>query len=162
MRGECRGQLLPLAHEPRHLLLGALALRGDRAHALAVGVEGRIAQPFADLGQPRLERVDLALHVFQAPPQLAYVLGDLSGAPRRLRTRASRGRLRSSRRRRHRLRSGCGSGARSGDGTRLGVEVVVVATEIGDERTAGDLDDPGRDEIVEVAVVGDEVYPAGA
>src|SRR4030095_11651947 len=50
MRGERRRQLLPLAHEPHHLLLGALALGGRFAHALAVRVEGRDAQTVAELG----------------------------------------------------------------------------------------------------------------
>src|SRR5438128_1201556 len=87
MGGERGGQLLPFAHEPRHLLLGALALGGHRAHALAVGVERRIPEPFADLGQPSLERVDLALHVLETPAQLPHVLRDLPGALGRFRAR---------------------------------------------------------------------------
>jgi len=55
------GQRFPLAHEPRHLLLGTLALVRCGANALAVRIEGRIAQPRADLGELRLERVNLPL-----------------------------------------------------------------------------------------------------
>jgi len=61
MGRERGGQCLPLAHEPRHLLLGALALVRRGANAFAVRVDGRIAQPRADLGELRLERVNLPL-----------------------------------------------------------------------------------------------------
>src|SRR6266478_6665072 len=87
MRGERGGQLLPFAHEPCHLLLGALALGGHGAHTLAVGVEGRITEPLADLGQPRLERVNLPLHLLETPAQLTHVLRDLPGALGRFRAR---------------------------------------------------------------------------
>src|SRR5207245_6991839 len=153
MGGERGGQLLPFAHEPRHLLLGALALGGHRAHALAVGVERRIPEPFADLGQPSLERVDLALHVLETPAQLPHVLRDLPGALGRFRTRRPNGRLRSGRGQSDRTWSRLRGDGRLERDASLGVEVVVVAAEISDERSTVDLDDPGRDAIDEVAVV---------
>src|SRR3989441_5245191 len=76
MRGQLRGEGLPLAHEPRHLLLGALPLEGDGAHALAIGVEARVAQRLPELAQPFLERVDLPLDLLQPPPQLPHLRVD--------------------------------------------------------------------------------------
>src|SRR5207249_315633 len=83
MRGERGRQLFPLAHEPHHLLLGVLALRGRRADLLAVRVERRIAETLADLHEPRLERVDLALDVLETPPQLPHLLRHPPRLPRR-------------------------------------------------------------------------------
>src|SRR6266850_3664700 len=83
MRRERGRQLLPLAHEPHHLLLGVLALGRRRAHALAVRVERRIAEPLADLHEPRLERVNLPLDVLEPPPQLPHVLRPPPRLPRR-------------------------------------------------------------------------------
>src|SRR6266850_6586484 len=74
MRGERGRQLLPLAHEPHHLLLGVLTLRGRRAHALAVRVERRITESLADLREPGLERVNLPLDVLESPSQLPHLL----------------------------------------------------------------------------------------
>src|SRR5262245_13039104 len=71
MRRERRRELLPLSHQPHHLLLRPLALGGRLAHALAVRVEGRVAQPLAELGQPGLERVNLALDFPEPLSQLA-------------------------------------------------------------------------------------------
>src|SRR2546426_2380423 len=82
MRGKRGRQLLPLAHEPHYLLLGVLALRGRRADALAVRVERRIAEPLADLRESRLERVNLALDLFQPPPQLPHLLRHPCRLPR--------------------------------------------------------------------------------
>src|SRR3989442_4551445 len=82
MRRERGRQLLPLAHEPHHLLLGVLALRGGRADALAVGVERRIAEPLADLRESRLERVNLALDLAEPPPQLPHLLRHPCRLPR--------------------------------------------------------------------------------
>src|SRR5436309_6483829 len=83
MRGERGRQLFPLAHEPHHLLLGVLALLGRRADLLAVRVERRIAETLADLHEPRLERVDLALDVLETPPQLPHLLRHPPRLPRR-------------------------------------------------------------------------------
>ena len=66
MRRERRRELLPLSHEPHHLLLGPLALGGRLAHVLAVRVEGRVAQPLAELGQTGLKRVNLPLDLADA------------------------------------------------------------------------------------------------
>src|SRR2546425_12934629 len=80
MRGERGGQLLPLAHEPRHLLLRTLALGSGFADALAVRVEGRVTEPRAELRESSLERVNLSLDLLQPPPQLTHVLRRLPGA----------------------------------------------------------------------------------
>src|SRR3990170_2507358 len=90
MRGERLRDLLPLAQEPGHPLLGPLALGGDRAHPLAVGVERRVAERRADLGQALLERVDLALDLLEPPPQLAHLARGRALA-RRPRARAGPG-----------------------------------------------------------------------
>src|SRR6266571_2537899 len=71
-------QRLPLAQQPCDLLLGRLALGGDHAYPLAIGVERRIAERRADLREPSLERADLALDLLHTPPQLAH----LSARPR--------------------------------------------------------------------------------
>src|SRR5262250_3701725 len=105
MRGQRRRQLLPLAHEPCHLLLGGLALGGHGAHPLAVGVERRVAEALADLGQAGLERMDLTLDVLETPAQLPYVLCDLAAVLRRLRAVCAWSRLRVYRRRRGRRQS---------------------------------------------------------
>src|SRR5258705_12912730 len=83
MRRERRRELLPLAHEPHHLLLGTLALGGRFAHALAVRVEPRGAQPLAELGEPSLQRMNLPLDLPEPPSQLAHVLRHLLAAPGR-------------------------------------------------------------------------------
>src|SRR2546430_15791695 len=58
MARERGGQRLPLAHQPRHLLLGGLALAGDGPCTLPVDVEGGIGQRPADLLPPRPEGPD--------------------------------------------------------------------------------------------------------
>ena len=79
----------------------------------------------------------------------------MPGALGRFRAQRPSGRLRS-RRGWSRTRIWLRNDGRLERGARFGVEVVVVAAEVRDERSAVDLDDPGRDAIDEVAVVGDE------
>src|ERR1051326_218959 len=66
MRGERARELFPLVEQPRDLLFGRLALRRDRAHPVAVGVEPWIGEHRADLFDPPLQRLDLALDVFES------------------------------------------------------------------------------------------------
>src|SRR5438034_1156700 len=92
MRGERGGQLLPLAHEPRHLLLRTLALGGGFADALAVRVEGRVTEPRAELRESSLERVNLSLDLLQPPPQLAHLArGEVEVVGRLVQTEERRG-----------------------------------------------------------------------
>src|SRR5919204_5072989 len=72
MGGELRGQLLPFAHQPRHLLLGALALRRDGAHAVAVRIETRIGERVLELTQPCLQRLDLTLDLLESASELSH------------------------------------------------------------------------------------------
>src|ERR687891_2931322 len=69
MRGERGRQLLPLAQEPRHLLLGGRALAGDRPHPIAVRVETWIGEERPELLDAPLELVDLPLDVLEARPE---------------------------------------------------------------------------------------------
>src|SRR3989442_4928166 len=105
MARERRRELLPLVHEPRDPLLGAPPFRRDGPRPLAIGVERGIAERRADLPEPRLERVDLRLHLLQALPQRAHLSRHLallwlrSGCSRRADVayrRAGGGRLASS------------------------------------------------------------------
>src|SRR5262245_12298911 len=82
MRRQLHGQLLPLAHEPRHLLLGGLALAGDGPDPVAVLVEVGIAERLGQAAEPLLEIVDLALDVLQPAAQLAYRRGGPSATGR--------------------------------------------------------------------------------
>src|SRR2546428_1412720 len=147
MARQRRGELLPLAHEPRHLLLGALALAGDRRRALGVDVEGRVGQGRADLLQPRLEGADARLHLLHAAAQVAH-LGAHALPVRRWGRRALTG---------GGPRGGgraCHRGGRRGGGR--GREVVVVAAEVARQPAVVDVGDLGADAIDEVAVVRDE------
>src|SRR5437016_3331515 len=65
MRGKRAGELFPFVEQPRDLLFGRLALRRDRAHAIAVGVEPWVREHRADLFDPPLQRLDPALDVFE-------------------------------------------------------------------------------------------------
>src|SRR5919201_5052337 len=78
MCAQRRGELLPLAHQARQLLYGLVALEGDGANAVAVGVEARIAERAADLLDPALETVDPALDLLDARLQRADLRGRLS------------------------------------------------------------------------------------
>src|SRR3989304_1767462 len=90
--GRERGrELLPLVQEPPDLLLGGLPLGGHRAHALTVRIERGLARGPPDLGEPRLERVDLLLPPLEPFPQFPQLgrrapratRGFLAGRPRR-------------------------------------------------------------------------------
>src|SRR5690349_13961759 len=73
MTGESGRELLPLAHQPGQLLHSVVTLERDRAHAVTVGVEPRVAERAADFFDPTLEAVDLALDVLEAFAQLAQL-----------------------------------------------------------------------------------------
>src|SRR5262245_23418324 len=78
MARERGGKRLPLAHQARQLLYGLVALERDRAHAIAVGVESRVAERPADLLDPTFELLDLALDVLDAATQVAQLRRRLS------------------------------------------------------------------------------------
>src|SRR5438876_1134080 len=120
MGGQLGGESLPLAHQPRHLVLGLLTLAGDGASAFAVGIQRGIAKRLAERGETFFERVDLTLHLVEATTDLA----DLT-ARAWLRGPPPRGQLdrRSGRRRRRLFASG------DFDQPRFRGEVIVVVAE---------------------------------